>query len=273
MSTYLCTQRNNDLAIWSTNNWHRPHGLVRPFDNFFLIKWSLLFIFDLCFFFFLNHFLDAITLNRKVKGEELDNILDGRLLLDTAWTYPTEDETVARKRIDTPRSQSYVRRLGVSVVNARTGLCGICRVKVPETTRHCKSCNKCVSGMDHHCRWLNCCIGDKNYRCFATLIVVANLSLLWYLWQCVHVLSLSFINNNLYSTAVQQYLSLPDSEASQADTASYINGQHVLLTSALITLAAAIALVSMLRLAFFHIHLGKGVKITWVATKLYNYWI
>lgn len=42
----------------------------------------------------------------------------------------TEDQYVAGKRNDTPRSQSYVRRAGVTVVNARTGLCGICRVKV-----------------------------------------------------------------------------------------------------------------------------------------------
>lgn len=87
MSTYLFSQRKNDVAIWTTNNWRRWHGLARPFDKLFLIKWSLLLIFDLCFFLFLNHFLDAITLHRKDYVPTLSTILDGRLLLDTAWTY------------------------------------------------------------------------------------------------------------------------------------------------------------------------------------------
>ncbi|KAG2184254.1 hypothetical protein INT44_009269 [Umbelopsis vinacea] len=179
-----------------------------------------------------------------------------KLLSLTTSLIDTEDGSVAKKRIDTPRSQSYVRRVGVSVVNARTGLCGICRVKVPEATRHCKSCNKCVSGMDHHCRWLNCCVGDKNYKYFATLITVATLSLIWYLWQCIHVLYLSFTKSDLYSTAVRQYLGQPGSDTLQADPTTYVNEQHILIASALLTLATVIALFSMLRLAFFHIHLA-----------------
>ena len=30
--------------------------------------------------------------------------------------------------------------------------------------RHCRACDKCVSGFDHHCKWLNNCIGDRNYK-------------------------------------------------------------------------------------------------------------
>ena len=57
---------------------------------------------------------------------------------------------------------------------------------------------------------------------------------------------------------VRQYLGQSESEKSQADSTTYINEQHILLASALLTLATAIALFSMLRLAFFHIHLGKS---------------
>lgn len=87
MSTYLFTQRSNDVAIWTTNNWRRRNGLARPFDRLFLMKWSLLLIFDVCFFLFLNHFLDAISSNRKESTSSLVTILDGRFLMDSVWTY------------------------------------------------------------------------------------------------------------------------------------------------------------------------------------------
>lgn len=57
---------------------------------------------------------------------------------------------------------------------------------------------------------------------------------------------------------VQQFLGQSESENSQSDSTTYINEQHILLASTLLTLATAIALFSMLRLAFFHIHLGKS---------------
>ncbi|ESL05375.1 hypothetical protein TRSC58_06978 [Trypanosoma rangeli SC58] len=45
-------------------------------------------------------------------------------------------------------------------------------------SRHCKACNKCISGFDHHCKWLNVCIGDKNYRFFVSFIISALFSML-----------------------------------------------------------------------------------------------
>jgi len=40
--------------------------------------------------------------------------------------------------------------------------------------KHCKACNKCVTGFDHHCPFLNQCIGDANYRLFFVVLVTYN---------------------------------------------------------------------------------------------------
>ncbi|MCP9260962.1 Palmitoyltransferase [Dirofilaria immitis] len=42
--------------------------------------------------------------------------------------------------------------------------CNICLINVDSTCKHCRQCNKCISGFDHHCKWLNNCIGAVNYR-------------------------------------------------------------------------------------------------------------
>ena len=38
--------------------------------------------------------------------------------------------------------------------------CHLCGTPVTESSKHCKRCDRCVSGFDHHCIWLNNCIGD-----------------------------------------------------------------------------------------------------------------
>ena len=41
-------------------------------------------------------------------------------------------------------------------------------------SKHCKKCDRCISGFDHHCRFINLCIGEKNYR--------------WFVWMCISVI-------------------------------------------------------------------------------------
>ncbi|RNF08080.1 putative zinc finger domain protein [Trypanosoma rangeli] len=55
--------------------------------------------------------------------------------------------------------------------------CCYCRRLTRLNSRHCKACNKCISGFDHHCKWLNVCIGDRNYRFFISFIISALFSM------------------------------------------------------------------------------------------------
>lgn len=50
--------------------------------------------------------------------------------------------------------------------NSADGFCQICLIPVDEKAKHCRRCQRCISGFDHHCDWLNLCIGDKNYIFF-----------------------------------------------------------------------------------------------------------
>ncbi|KAM3721411.1 Palmitoyltransferase ZDHHC1 [Dirofilaria immitis] len=79
--------------------------------------------------------------------------------------------------------------------------CNICLINVDSTCKHCRQCNKCISGFDHHCKWLNNCIGAVNYRLFLLLVLsVCFISALTSI--CLIVLAvISFINIGLLSNA------------------------------------------------------------------------
>jgi hypothetical protein len=49
--------------------------------------------------------------------------------------------------------------------------CTYCRARTLPDSRHCKACNKCITGFDHHCKWLNTCIGSRNYRWFLAYLI------------------------------------------------------------------------------------------------------
>ncbi|VDN02434.1 unnamed protein product [Thelazia callipaeda] len=75
--------------------------------------------------------------------------------------------------------------------------CNICLIHVDPTCKHCRQCNKCISGFDHHCKWLNNCVGAVNYRLFLLLVMsVCFISAI--ISTCLIVLPvISFINSKL----------------------------------------------------------------------------
>ncbi|KAL3998345.1 DHHC palmitoyltransferase family protein [Acanthocheilonema viteae] len=79
--------------------------------------------------------------------------------------------------------------------------CNICLINVDPNCKHCRQCNKCISGFDHHCKWLNNCIGSVNYRLFLLLVLsVCFISAL--ISICLIVLAvISFINIGLLPNA------------------------------------------------------------------------
>lgn len=53
-----------------------------------------------------------------------------KLLSVTTSMIETEDPIVSKQRHTVSRSQSYVRRYGIPVIDSYSGICNICRIKV-----------------------------------------------------------------------------------------------------------------------------------------------
>jgi hypothetical protein len=53
-----------------------------------------------------------------------------KILSVTTSMVETEDPTVTSQRSHVSRSQTYVRRYGIPVIDSYSGVCNICRVKV-----------------------------------------------------------------------------------------------------------------------------------------------
>uniref|UniRef100_A0A915PSP6 Palmitoyltransferase n=1 Tax=Setaria digitata TaxID=48799 RepID=A0A915PSP6_9BILA len=79
--------------------------------------------------------------------------------------------------------------------------CNICLVNVDPTCKHCRQCNKCISGFDHHCKWLNNCVGEVNYRLFLLLVLSVCLISALVSICLVSLTVMSFINIELLPDA------------------------------------------------------------------------
>ncbi|KAI9259514.1 DHHC palmitoyltransferase-domain-containing protein [Phascolomyces articulosus] len=172
---------------------------------------------------------------------------------------PTEDSIVTTQRHEVPRSKTYVRKYGIPVVDSATGVCGICRIKVPRSTRHCKLCNKCVAGMDHHCRWLNCCIGQRNYRLFMLLITYTFFALVWYSSVAVYTLWSSVYQKNLFAgQAWELFYSnyALKAESTEANTSISRSYYLSIVIAAILVGLSLVGTIAMLRLLCFHIRLA-----------------
>ncbi|RUS27929.1 hypothetical protein BC938DRAFT_482558, partial [Jimgerdemannia flammicorona] len=277
----------NGYYFWERNDWSRRHGCHAPWDSWFLLQSVCLVVVDLGFYCFLAEFLDDNNDDDDVRQAAWHTsrwaytimlfmtVIPRLLVLVTAGTDTTDPVVVAA---NVPRSRTYVKQYGIPVIDSHTGVCGICRVKVMRTTRHCKSCNKCVGGMDHHCRWLNCCIGSSNYRwassayhgtqrsartfcaCFSTrrsaLSVMVCLSGAWIglAGASIHIVLILHVA----SFAVARLFRVGTAPTSAVSLQSTIVATHPYLTLSLVVLGLLavltfIAAVSMLRLVLFHI--------------------
>ncbi|ORZ03230.1 DHHC palmitoyltransferase-domain-containing protein [Syncephalastrum racemosum] len=283
----LFTLKTNS-AIWDRNEWFRRHGYHRPFDNYLFLQWLASGIVDIGFFCFLIYFIQWSPLDEErallvalwrpsaTTTATTTSTADYFAWPMARWAWhifaafsvsvkilslatsfiETEDRTVAMQRDHVPRSKAYVRKYGIPVVDYQTGICGICRIKVPRRTRHCKLCNKCVAGMDHHCRWLNCCIGASNYRLFMVLISTAFAALVWYACVAFYILWSSIHQQDIFATRAVYYMTgretLTDCSETMISRVYYI---CIFITLVLAFLATTAA-VSMLRLFLFHLRLA-----------------
>ncbi|KAL0090404.1 DHHC palmitoyltransferase-domain-containing protein [Phycomyces blakesleeanus] len=291
MSIWAISKRwlhsGDGISFWERNEWHRRHGYHLPVDFYLLSQWICSFLLDIGFFYFLNFFTADLSASELVIARKLTTDWD----LDdqsnptewsqwpcAAWSWQimiffsisvkalsiitsfihTEDPVVTSQRDHVPRSKTYMRRFGVSVIDSRTGVCNICRVRVSHTTHHCKLCNKCVSGMDHHCKWLNCCIGDQNYKYFLSLVVLVFSALLWYTCIALHVVSMSIQTKPHFVGHVINMLDLNlsplEAEATQTTLVQWVYFSMVMAT--VIGILSLIGLIGMARLLLFHMKLS-----------------
>ncbi|KAI9495348.1 DHHC palmitoyltransferase-domain-containing protein [Zychaea mexicana] len=270
---------------WDQNDWFRAHGYELPLDTYLLLQWFAGLIVDVGFFGFMYHFItdepiaDATNTLITAWNPEQDFVqvvkwpwaawswqimvafsIGVKTFSITASFISTEEPVVATQRQDVPRSKTYVRKYGIPVVDSSTGVCGICRIKVPRSTRHCKLCNKCVAGMDHHCRWLNCCIGQRNYRLFMVLITYTFFALVWYSSVAVYTLWSSTYQKNLF--AGQAWELFHSTYAMQSETMEIVNSsvsRSYYLSIGITVILAGLSLIgtiAMLRLLCFHIRLA-----------------
>ncbi|KAI8333904.1 DHHC palmitoyltransferase-domain-containing protein [Chlamydoabsidia padenii] len=283
---FLRQRRSNTTyttpPYWERNDWKRRHGYQFPLDSYLLLQWAASLALDLFFYYFLIHFIttlpdtphldatlelvkqwpladppqDHVTsswLWASHAREVMGLICIGIKVLSVITSF-IDTEEPAVKNSQAPRSKSYVKKYGISVIDPYTSICGICRVKVPKTTRHCKLCNKCISGMDHHCKWLNCCIGWSNYRLFIVLVTCAFVSLVWYSSLALYVVFLCFFRKNIFMLRVIQWLNMPLNDDTMVSlTRTYYTSMTF---TCFVALFAVCALVAMVRLLAFHIRLA-----------------
>ncbi|KAI8077152.1 hypothetical protein BDF21DRAFT_58308 [Thamnidium elegans] len=144
---------------WEKNDWYRKHGYNLPLDSYLIMQWTCLFILDISFFCFLTHFLtvyenvetaldfeslkltllhiDQVYINPystwSCKMMALFTTLV-KLLSVTTSMIETEDPVVTKQRGVITRSQTYMRRYGIPVIDSYSGICNICRIKVEYST-------------------------------------------------------------------------------------------------------------------------------------------
>ncbi|ORE13909.1 hypothetical protein BCV71DRAFT_238882 [Rhizopus microsporus] len=139
-------------AYWEKNEWSRKHGYSRPLDTYFILQWVSSLTLDIGFFGFLTHFVSDYTTSVSESASLQADWTEFRNTAQVPWwiswnavimfglsglvktlsvtTSLIDTEDLAVKQQQVPRSQTYIKRFGIPVIDSYTGICNICRVKV-----------------------------------------------------------------------------------------------------------------------------------------------
>jgi hypothetical protein len=142
----------NSNAYWEKNEWSRKHGYSRPLDTYFILQWVSSLTLDIGFFGFLTHFVSDYTTSVSESASLQADWTEFRNTAQIPWwiswnavimfglsglvkalsvtTSLIDTEDLAVKQQQVPRSQTYIKRFGIPVIDSYTGICNICRVKV-----------------------------------------------------------------------------------------------------------------------------------------------
>ena len=108
-----------------------------------------------------------------------------------------------------------------------SAFCFACRIAKPIRARHCRACERCVSGFDHHCPWIRNCIGEGNRGLF-------------YLWVSVMWLDAAALTLSAALTLAASPESIPRCHARQQGQCTLL--EERLRRPTLLTLASAAGL-------------------------------
>ncbi|KAJ1911477.1 hypothetical protein IWQ60_010113 [Tieghemiomyces parasiticus] len=237
--------------------WQRRHGFQPPYHPYFFIQWTFCVLIFFGEFLYSARFIDRTTrafVAVYVVGIGI-SLTTGVLNLLASYINPT-DPVVTRTSV--PRNLVYRMVPGILVNNLSTGVCDVCQVQVAFTTRHCKRCNRCVSGFDHHCKWLNTCIGTRNYRVFIVLLLVGGTTGLLYLANSAYIIYLFFAHKATYLERVADIFDLD--EPHPAATSGPVIAADVVV--AVLAFANWVAVSAVAQILMFHIKLSRQGKTT-----------
>ncbi|MFH4979124.1 hypothetical protein AB6A40_005833 [Gnathostoma spinigerum] len=179
-------QKNSLTAKKGKGNWRRHNGWTWPPSGLQILSW-----FGLCILLPLNAFILVVLHPVYTLIVLTSAALWIVVLLIVLTTIDPAIPTLSRHSkpliFDATKHEHVIENL----------YCNVCAIQVDATCKHCRQCNKCITGFDHHCEWLNNCIGSLNYRWFLITLISADAISLILATVLVALLTVSFVNIHL----------------------------------------------------------------------------
>eukprot|EP00842_Homolaphlyctis_polyrhiza_P002603 jgi/Hompol1/3343/HPOL_003205-RA len=182
------------------NVWSRRNGWQPPIHALLLLHISAWIILAFIYFGFLLIFIQPQV--ARIIMYAVTGTIAAIQGISTIITISIDPQDAAVIKANVPRNATYIKRTGIPVIDQDTNFCNICQVTVGFGTRHCKPCNKCISGFDHHCGYLSTCIGNRNYTPFFITIWLGALMACIIFIVSVYVFILYFADRSTFSDTV-----------------------------------------------------------------------